>query len=147
MARIVGDREAEVETSADISALGSEGEITYKTEIWTVPAATTIAANDDLESNVLVVPGGSKILSIEVARNWSARMILQYRDITPGSATPATWTALVTETADSANELVAPRSHAEMLKTLTNDREFRLRVVVQRTGGAIVKAIIQFGNI
>ena len=151
MARIAGDREVEIETNADISALGSEGELTYRTEIWTIAAATTVAAIDTLETNQLTVPGGSKILSIEIARSWSAQMDLQYRDVRPGLAAGfGTWTTMVDETTPSANELVAGRNNAEMLKTLTYTRQFRLQMNAVHTapaGGSTVKAIIQFGNI
>ena len=151
MARIAGDREKEIEVSADISAMGSEGALTFKTEIWTIAQATTIAAIDTLESDQLTIPGGSKILSIEIIRSWTAQMDLQYRDVRPGLAAGfGTWTTLVDETTPSANELVAGRNHAEMLKTLTYTRQFRLQMNAVHTapaGGSTVKALIQFGNI
>ena len=153
MARIAGIREDEVEDKAQISALGSEGQLSFVTETWKVTGVSggidRVTANDELESRELKVPGGSKILSVVLTRNQALAAAIQYRDLLVNSAF-GTWTQLVAGAAGT-TELTVNRNHASLLETLNNHRFFRVKptATLALAPGITLEATLYiiFGNI
>lgn len=155
MAREAGDRENDILSANLVSELGSEGPLSFISEVWELAEGENIPATDELESNVLRIPGGSKLLYLILSRTLASRMKLQYRDAAPMTAAGfGTWTDIA-GAADGGtavtSELSAPRDSDVFLTTLKQDRFIRVVPLAATgnapSGGSKFKVLALFGNI
>lgn len=158
MARYAGTREVEAINNNVISTVGSEGNLTHVTETW-IPGAKTLPSNDTFESEVLKVPGHSKLLDFDVIRNFtgSYNLNVQYQDVGTGTGRNivTTWADLTTG-GDSSNfgatdkEAGPDRNTAHFFTWLQYTRFYRLVIKTNNrafTATDFIKVMLTYGNI
>lgn len=141
-----GSRHMEITRDCKISKMGSEGHLSVITETWNIPPGNLVAG-DTFESDVLVIPGGSRVFQVLVTTAFGAILTFQLRNReskgTSRGLFRGSWDSVILEAALAdlrVGDRVMGINHqvTRMLNNLLDARQMDVQVRLRQSANLII---------